>query len=182
MDAVLSNTALGVLGFKDIIAMSENLYSRASDIFAVACVLYEIELGGDHLLKYKFLTSQIPDREYINVIHFGKLSQNDAETCFKDYKGSHTSSIRTENFCRTPLSVWVAKSGLRNILTRLMDLCRHNRPSATDILQDKEFQNFIRRLGCTEEIVDNCKKSIILAISISEFNFQNYTNFKLLSR
>lgn len=161
-DAIKAATQLGVHGFQDEQATWCNIYSKASDIYATACSMFEIEFYGDHLLKYKNIPNQVPFQEYVMVCRFGKLCQRDALKYYGGSPGIGSMKICSSNgdqAPRTSLQKFAEKSAIGNILKQMIEPDRLQRPFAQDILQDDSLKSFLSELGCNEQNVDNCKST-----------------------
>lgn len=91
------------------------------------------------------------------VLRFGKLCLADVQLEYDDPQfpnelicgkiGGHYSD-------RTPLKSIIKKSEMSCVLENMIETNRRNRPTASDILQNRAFRNCIMGLGCTEDNLD----------------------------
>lgn len=76
LDVIKSPRSRGVYGYQDFESIKNLTYCKASDVFSLACVLFEM-LTGSYLLRYVCDFEKNVDRErneYLNVFQEGRIS------------------------------------------------------------------------------------------------------------
>lgn len=92
------------------------------------------------------------------ALRFGKLCLADVQLKYDNPKfpqkvicGKSGGQFDT----RTPLRNLVRKSEMSSVLESMIKSNRHSRPSASDVLNHRDFRTFITRLGCSDDNL-NC--------------------------
>lgn len=140
-------------------------------MFAAACSIFEVEIPGEQLVKYKNAPN-IPIEEYVMVCRVGKLSDHDAMEVYGATQTHNNSGVFIQTRrSRTSLVDLIQKCRLKKILKKMIDPNHKTRPNASQILNDKEFENFLAELGCTAENLNDREsenKKLVVKIVVSK--------------
>lgn len=138
---------LGATGYQDIESNDSCLYSKASDVFSAACIIYEMEFGR-YLLCYS--SSPLDGSIYVDALQNGRWNSFPPKDAWLSNPSGH----------RTNLHTIAADSAICPLLLEMINP-RHCRISAQDASCHPVLLENLKKNGINQQNLDNGKSLLL---------------------